>query len=212
MLNNFCRRFFDSDGAEGGNPGGEPGNTSATGAEPSQPQTGKTFTQDDLNRIVVNEKDRAARKVLRDLGFEDMQAALQALEGYRGLEESNTSDIEKATKAREKAEKELSETKGKLEQFEQRIELLSAGVKADKLAEANALIQLKVSDDTTYQQAIDKVKEEFPDLFGISEPNRTGSAGNPPKDPHPKNKGFSGIGKRLAEEKLKQQGIGEKNG
>lgn len=212
MFKHKFTKFLDFDGAGAGTTSdadSNPGNT-ATGAE-SQNQSelqNRTFTQEDLNRIVIREKERAQRSVLRDLGFDNLEDAKGLLSDWRAASESNASDIEKAIKAKEKAEIKLSETNAKLEQYEQQILLLSEGVKPDKITKVGALVNLELENKVSFEEAISSVKKEFPSLFIDSHADtNTGSPANPPKDPSSNKKTVSGIGKRLAENKLKQSGI-----
>lgn len=208
MYTNLFKKFLDSDG---GVSGGTEGNNNATSAGTESTTTGeRTFSQEDLNRIVVKEKEKAVSRALKNLGFEDSDSAKSKMEELLALEQDNTSVLEKATKAKDKAEKQAGEYKTKVEQLEQELFLLKSGALPDKSQEVSALLSVYQNAETTAEEALTKVKENFPNLFSDAETTTSGTGGsnNPPRDSRQVEESpFSGIGKRLAEEKLKQSGL-----
>lgn len=203
MLHNLFKKFLEADGTSGteGN-----SDVTSTGTEPGE---SKTFTQEDLNRIIIKEKDKATKSILKKLGFEDTATAESKLEEYRILEEDTSSTLEKITKSRDKAETKLKELQDKLAQLEQEKLLMQKGVVSDKVAEVNALLSVYTNDDTSVEEALEKVKTNFPNLFSgeTTSLSGTGNNNNPPRNRQHGDEYLSGIGKRLAEEKLKQSGL-----
>ena len=204
MLNNLFQKYLEADGVSGGTEGNS--DVTSTGTESSS----KTFTQEDLNRIVVREKDRAVKSALKSLGFEDSDSAKAKLEEYRALEDDSKSLLEKVTRGKDKAEKTLAELKLKLEQLEREKSLIAYGVSPDKVEAVNALLPVYSTEGASIEESLEKIKKEFSNLFSDNTTIGTGSNNNPPRERNQSIEPFSGVGKRLAEEKLKQSGLLEK--
>lgn len=182
--------------------------------EAIEPET-KSFTQEELNRIIVREKEKATKAALKSLGFEDSSTAKTKIAELLELENNSKSDLEKLVKGKEKAEKNLTETTAKVNELETQLSLLKLGVTPEKISEANALIALKISEEKTMDEAVEELKIDFPMLFvGASDQETsthsgTGSSNNPPRNPRQMTT-FEGIGQRLAEQQLKQSGYIDK--
>lgn len=204
MLHNLFTKFLEEEGL-----GGTEGyvDVTSTGTEPTN---SKTFTQEDLNRIVVKEKDKAIKSILKKLGFDDTATAESKLEEYRLLEEETSTTLEKVTKSKDKAESKLKELQDKLAQLEQEKLLMQKGVLTDKVLEVNALLSVYTNDDTSLEDALEKIKVNFPNLFSdetSTSLSGTGNSSNPPRNRQYNDESLSGIGERLAKERLKQSGL-----
>lgn len=208
MLDNLFRKYLEADGGTGAGETGGNNNVTSTDSDLLSGES-KTFTQEDLNRIVAREKDKATRSILKNLGFEDTNTAKSKLEELRKLEEDSASLLEKTTKSKDKAELKLGEYEKKVEQLEQEVALMKAGVLPDKVKEVAALLTVYHNEDVTLEDAIAKVKTNFSGLFSdnVVNDSGTGSGNNPPRNRGYSESSFEGIGKRLAETKLKQSGL-----
>ena len=88
-LRNIGLQFFAEDGAgedpgtggSGGDPeGGEGGQGEGTGGK-----SGKTFTQEEVNRLMKAEKESAKKALLKELGVEDAKSAKEGLAKYKEI-------------------------------------------------------------------------------------------------------------------------------
>lgn len=178
----------------GGSEGGESGQ--GTGG-----QSGKTFTQEDVNRLLKNEKESAKKALLKELGVEDAKSAKEGLAKYKEILDKDKTAAEKTgenlaaeTKAKQEAEKRalLAEAK---------VEVLSAGCKPDYLDDVITLAMTKVSDDKDLAAVVKEMKEGsrysafFGEFDGGSGDKGTGGGSGFKKKQEPDKKG--GLGSRL---------------
>ena len=173
-----------------------PGNQEGTGN-----QSGKTFTQEDVNRLLKNEKESAKKALLKELGVEDAKSAKEGLAKYKEILDKDKTAAEKAgedlaaeTKAKQEAEKRalLAEAK---------VEVLSAGCKPEYLEDVITLAMTKVSDDKDLAAVVKEMKEssKYSAFFGEfddgSGDKGTGGGSGFKKKQEPDKKG--GLGSRL---------------
>ena len=163
-LKNIGLQFFAEGGAggdsgtggsEGGSEGGEGGSGEGTGGK-----SGKTFTQEEVNRLMKAEKESAKKALLKELGVEDAKSAKEGLAKYKEILDKDKTDAQKAqddlaaeTKAKAEAEKRalLAEAK---------VEVLSAGCKPEYLDDVITLAMTKVSDDKDLAAVVKEMKED----------------------------------------------------
>lgn len=204
-LKNIGLQFFAEDGAgEGsgtggssGDPeGGEGGSGEGTGGK-----SGKTFTQEEVNRLMKAEKESAKKALLKELGVEDAKSAKDGLAEYKKILDKDKTDAQKAqddlaaeTKAKTEAEKRalLAEAK---------VEVLSAGCKPEYLDDVITLAMTKVSEDKNLAAVVKEMKEDtkYSAFFGESDSGSGdkgtgGGAGFKRKDGSDKK---GGLGSRL---------------
>ena len=162
----------------------------------------KTFTQEEVNRIVASEKHKNQNSVYKDLGFEDSETAKAFIEKYKAQEESEKDEL---TKAQEKAaeleaQKEAEAEKTKMVEY--KFKVVEEGCDPKNAADIVTLVVSKMSDDKDFDDAFEDVKKAYPSMFESSNSSGggTGSGGNPPR-PNKKGGETSGLGKRLAEQR-----------
>ncbi len=184
-------------GGDSGNGGSEGGNGSAGGTE------GKTFTQEDLNRIAAQEKRQGVSSVLKALGFEKEEDAKAFVEKYREEENNKKDDLTKAKEDLTTANTEKKKAEAKAENLERKFKVVSAGVSPESADDVVLLASAKAVDGKTFDDALEEVKKAYPAFFsedGNSGGN-SGTGGNVNGARGRKPDGKSGIGKRLAEQK-----------
>lgn len=159
---------FFAEGAEGGSEGGEGDNNDNPG---TGSQSGKTFTQEDVNALLKKEKESAKKALLKELGVEDAKSAKEGLAEYKKILDKGKTDAQKAqedlaaeTKAKTDAEKRalLAEAK---------VEVLSAGCKPEYLDDVITLAMIKVTDDKDLAAVVKEMKEntKYSAFFGESD-------------------------------------------
>lgn len=190
---------------------GASSNSGSTNAEPTNNQgsnngdqsqnTGnqqeKTFTQSEVNAMMAKEKDQGRKAILKELGVEDVKDAKGALENYKKYLESQKTDLQKAQDAAAEAEKGKKTLEDELNSTNQKLAVLMAGCPAEKVDDVCVLARARMNDKTTFEQAIELVKQGYPDMFNQQAQNKgTGSNANPQsKGTASQNPGF---GQRLA--------------
>lgn len=149
-------RLLQADGGAG--TGGE-GNPSGDEGGEGKAEESKTFTQEELDKIV---KERVARAKKDQPSKEELEAFKQWQESQKTEEEKKNEALTNAEKARVAAEERalLAETK---------VTCLSKGVASTSVDDVVILAKSMVNDDLTMEQAIDKVLEKYPSFKGQQE-------------------------------------------
>lgn len=161
-------QFFAEGSPEEGSEGGEDGNNDKPG---TGNQSGKTFTQEDVNALLKKEKESAKKALLKELGVEDAKSAKEGLVKYKEILDRDKSDAQKAqdTAAAETKAKEAAEKRALL--AEAKVEVLSAGCKPEYLDDVITLAMVKVSEDKDLATVVKEMKEDtkYSAFFGESD-------------------------------------------
>ena len=187
----FMRKYLHPDEGAGG--------TNTEGAS-----TGKTFTQEDVNRMMAEEKRQGRASVLKELGFEDEASAKDTVSKYQKSLDDQKTDIQKAQEAAAAALKEKAETEAAAQLLQRKLDALTKGVSPEFLDDALAIAVGKITDKDDLGKVLDGMKERYPMFFtsnGGSGSSGTGTA------PGNKKAGQAekGIGTRLGEQVVQQQ-------
>lgn len=129
---------------------------------------GQSFTQEDLNRIGTKEHSKGYSKALKDLGFDDAEAAKTAFKAYQDWQEAQKSDQEKQAEALTAKEKELEAVQAEKKLLEAKLSAVGLGVKAESVDDVIALAERLVSDEVAMDTAIGQVLDKYPQ-FGTSQ-------------------------------------------
>ena len=151
------RRLLQVDGGAGtGGEGNSAGNEGDPEAGEGKGEEAKTFTQEELDKIV---KERVARVKKDQPPKEELEAFKQWQESQKTEEEKKNEALTNAEKARVAAEERalLAETK---------VTCLSKGVASTSVDDVVILAKAMLNDDLTMEQAIDKVLEKYPSFKG----------------------------------------------
>lgn len=175
-LMNLCS-FAPNEGGSGGE-GGDPDG----GNEP-----GKTFTQEDLNRIAAQEKRQGAASTLKELGFDKLEDAKAAIEAYNKQKQANMTEIERVQQEKAEETKKAKAAEEKAEFVEQKFAAVAAGCSANNAADVVMLAKSRMTDAKTFEDALEEIKEQYPQMFEKSNDSSnsggTGGTGNPPRKP-----------------------------
>lgn len=215
MKMNYWEKLFllmkmDSDGGAGGGAGGSDGAGGDDGSGGGG-NNDKTFTQEQVNSMIAQEKRKNLSSMYKGLGFESEEDAKAFIEKYKGQEEQNKSDLVKAQEAAKKLEAEKKAEQSKAQNLQYKFDAMAAGCDAKAADDVVVLAKAKMSDDKDFATALKEVKEQYPAMFGQTDSSGggTGGGGTPPRK---KLTGgdVSGIGKRLAEQR-KQSNSAKEN-
>lgn len=150
-------RLLQADGGNGtGGEGNQTGNESNPEDGEGKGEEAKTFTQEELDKIV---KERVAR-AKKD------QPPKEELEAFKQWQESQKTEEEKKNEALTNAEKARLAAEEKALALEAKVTCLSKGVNANSVDDVVILAKAMVNDDLTMEQAIDKVLEKYPSFKG----------------------------------------------
>lgn len=205
-LKNIGLQFFADGGSDGsagagGSDGGQGGDEGGQGNQGTGNQSGKTFTQEDVNRLLKNEKESAKKALLKELGVEDAKSAKEGLAKYKEILDKDKTETQKAQDTANAAEKAKQEAEKRALLAEAKVEVLSAGCKPDYLDDVITLAMTKVSDDKNLAAVVKEMKEDskysafFGESDGGSGDKGTGGGSGFKKKQEPDKKG--GLGSRL---------------
>lgn len=165
---------------------------------PADPPAGKTYTQEQLNTMMANEKRTARNAILKELGFDikDDKNFKDTMKNIKDTLDAGKTQAQRDAEAKAAAETAKDEAEAKATKLEMKVAALAAGVNPDYLDDVIVLAQAKVSETNT----VDKVMEEFKTKYSAffkesSGGSGTGSSTNPPRKPPA---GTEGLGQRLA--------------
>ena len=165
-LKNIGLQFFADEGSDGagGSEGGQ-------GNQGTGNQSGKTFTQEDVNALLKKEKESAKKALLKELGVEDSKSAKEGLAKYKEILEKDKTETQKAQDTANAAEKAKQEAEKRALLAEAKVEVLSAGCKPEYLEDVITLALRKVSDDKDLAAVVKEMKEEskYSAFFGGSD-------------------------------------------
>lgn len=168
-------------GGDGGNPEGGAGDTGGsgggTGGEGGT-QT-KTFTQEEVNRMLANEKRQGRQAALKALGLDpnDKDAEKKA----KAILDTQKTQAEKDAEALTTEKNARAEAEAKALAAERKLAVLTTGCKAEFVEEVFALASAKVNDSTDFEAALKAVKEKCPAFFegdGGGDPGTGGGQGH----------------------------------
>ena len=210
LYNRIGIQFFAADGAgsgaggEGGaagtdgGQGGDNGNQAGSGAAGSQGTGAKTFTQEDVNRMMANEKRTARSALLKELGYEVKDGKItETVATIKGILDQGKTQQQLDQEARTTAETNLAEERSKNSALQARVDVMTAGVKPEFVADAIAMLLPQVTEQKPLSKLLEEYKTKYPAWYGES--SGSGGTGNSTKNGRNTGGTQSGLGKRLAE-------------
>lgn len=208
LYNRIGLQFFAADGAgsgaggEGGTDGGQGGTdgnqAGSSGSAGSQGTGAKTFTQEDVNRMMANEKRTARSALLKELGYEVKDGKItETIATVKGILDSGKTQQQLDQEARTTAESNLAAEKSKTSALQARVDVMTAGVKPEFVDDAIAMLLPQVTEQKPLSKLLEEYKTKYPAWYGES--SGSGGTGNSTKNGRNTGGTQSGLGKRLAE-------------
>jgi hypothetical protein len=162
----------------------------------------KTYTQEELNAIAKREKDSGRLAILKELGLEgtDVKSYKEGLAEFKKHQEAQKTETQKATEKATAEEAAKAVEKARADKAEAKLSVLTAGAKSEFIEDITILVQARVSDSKTFDQALADVKAKHPSYFNVTtdvgKGKGTGGKPNPGQNDQP---GKAGLGQRLAQ-------------
>jgi len=146
-----------------------------------QQESGKTYTQQQINSMMANEKRTARQALLKELGFEvsDDQSYQTTVANIKKTLDAGKTQQQLDQEAKTKAEGEAKDANARADLAEMKVSALTAGVKPDRLDDMIILAQAKIAGGQKADQAFADLKKNYPDAFGVESSGGTGSHVNP---------------------------------
>jgi hypothetical protein len=165
---------------------------------PIETPAGKTYTQEQLNSMMANEKRTARQALLKELGFDikDDKDYRNTVKSIKDSLDAGKTQQQLDAEARSAAETAQAQAEAKATRLEMKVAALSAGVNPEFLDDVIVLAQSKVSEDMPVDKVLAEFKTKYPAFFKESSSNSgTGRPNNPARKG---TAGTEGLGKRLA--------------
>lgn len=198
----------DNDNDEGKGSGGKKDqNTSGKDADKSGAKSSKTFTQEQVTRMMTKEKNQGRAAVLRELGIDPKDTKMVNM--VKALIESQKSDEQKEAEKNNEAQEKVREATERALKAECKAEAMALDAKKEFVDDVVVLAMAKYNEDADFKTLIGEIKTKYPNFFGKSDEDEkptgkkgTGSALK--KDGKAKGNGEDekSLGKRLAAQRV----------
>lgn len=165
---------------------------------PAEPPAGKTYTQEQLNSMMANEKRTARQALLKELGYDikDDKSFKETIKSIKTTLDAGKTQAQLDAEAKAAAETARNEAEARAAKLEMKVAALAAGVNPEFLDDALVLAQSKVSETMTVDKVMEELKTKYSSFFAeTSGGSGTGRSNNPPRKPPA---GTEGLGQRLA--------------
>lgn len=166
--------FAESDGGDpaGGDLKGGEGNEGDDG-DGGDGGSNKTFSQEDVNKLMSREKRKGRSSLIRELGLDPEDK--DAVKNLKALIESSQTDKQKQEQDLKKAQDSAAQETTRANAAERKLKVFMAGCQKDFVEEVTTLAAAKVNDDTDFDEALEEVKKKFPTFFGAEEDHDNGT-------------------------------------
>lgn len=146
-----------------------------------QQDSGKTYTQAQINSMMANEKRTARQALLKELGFDvtDDKSYADTVTGIKKTLDAGKTQQQLDQEAKNKAEGEAKDANNRAALAEMKVSALTAGVNPKRLDDMIILAQAKIASGQKADQVFEALKKDYPDAFGTESSGGTGSHVNP---------------------------------
>lgn len=155
-------QFFAEEGGPGSGTDGNGGDGGTGGTSESETQT-KTFTQEEVNRMLANEKRQGRQAALKALGLDPNDK--DAEKNAKAILDNQKTQAERDSEAVKNAQTAQADAEAKAIAAERKLSTLTSGCKKEFIEEVIALASAKVNDSTNFEAALKAVKEKCPAFF-----------------------------------------------
>lgn len=171
------------------------GNKNSTGSTEGDKKE-KTFTQEQVNRMMAKEKNQGRNAVYNELGINPKDA--KQIESLKAYLESQKTDVQKEAEKQIAADAAIKEAEERVKLAEAKAEAMMLGIKSQFVEDAVTLA-LSKSDDRDIKSILSEFKTKYPVWFEDED-------GNKPKGTGSSLKGTQA--NKSNDDKGKPQGIG----
>ena len=198
---------------------GDKGSDGKSGKETgkSGKPAGKTFTQEQVNRMMTREKNQGRNAVYKELGIDPRDSKMVAM--VKALIDSQKTDEQKDAEKRAEDQRKTDEAEKRAMVAEAKAEAMMLGAKSQYVEDIVTLSLAKMTDDSDLKTIIGEFKIKYPVWFGESEEDDkdkgskgkvgqkgTGSSIKKSDETKGDDKGNKGLGARLAAQRKSSNG------
>lgn len=167
-------------------------------------KSGKTFTQEQVNKMMTREKNQGRSAALKELGIDPKDSKMVAM--VKALIESQKTDEQKAAEKDAENQTKMNEAEQRAQIAEAKAEAMMLGVKTQYVDDVVTLALAKMTEDSDLKTIIGEFKTKYPVWFGESEDDDKGG-----KDKGKGKTGQKGTGSSVKTSK-EDKGKGEEKG
>lgn len=129
--------------------------------------SGKTFTQDQVTRMMTREKNQGRNAALKELGIDPKDT--KAIAMVKALIDSQKTDEQKAAEKETENQTKMNEAEKRAQVAEAKAEAMMLGVKTQYVDDVVTLALAKMTEDSDLKTIIGEFKTKYPVWFGESE-------------------------------------------
>lgn len=181
-------------GSDGNGGSGEPG-AGGTGTET------KTFTQEEVNRMMAAEKRQGRASVLSELGYDPKDK--EAITKLKALIDGNKTEEQKKADKEQELTNAAAEANRRAEAAERKLQALSSGCDPAAVDDVMTLASSRVTEDVDFTKALEQVKEKYPNFFGGGTGGDSGTGRGQGHKKHSEDNKPGSYGARLAANRSK---------
>lgn len=127
----------------------------------------KTFTQEQVNKMMTKEKNQGRNAVYKELGINPKDT--KAIAMVKALIDSQKTDEQKAAEKESENESKITEAEQRAMFAEAKAEAMMLGVKTQYVEDVVTLALAKMTEDSDLKTIIGEFKTKYPVWFGESE-------------------------------------------
>lgn len=135
-------------------------------------KSGKTFTQEQVNKMMTREKNQGRNAALKELGIDPKDSKMVAM--VKALIESQKTDEQKAAEKDAENQTKMNEAERRAQVAEAKAEAMMLGVKTQYVEDVVTLALAKMTEDSDLKTIIGEFKTKYPVWFGESEEDDKG--------------------------------------
>lgn len=127
----------------------------------------KTFTQEQVSRMMAREKNQGRNAVYNELGIDPKDT--KAVAQFKAFIESQKTEEQKAAEAESANKAKQAENERRVAVAEAKAEAMMMGVKSQYVEDAVTLVLARLSEDTDTKTLLGELKAKYPVWFGETE-------------------------------------------
>lgn len=169
--------------------------------------SGKTFTQDQVSKMMTREKNQGRNAAYKELGIDPKDTKMVNM--FKAFIESQKTDEQKAQEKETENQNKVREAEQRAQVAEAKAEAMMLGVKTQYVDDVVTLALTKMTEDYDLKTIISEFKTKYPIWFGESESDdkedkgkgkagQKGTGSSVKSDKEKKGEDNKGLGARLA--------------
>ena len=152
---------------EGSDDKGSSGKSGTNTGKSNNKPAGKTFSQEQVNRMMTREKNQGRNSAFKELGIDPRDSKSIAM--VKALIESQKTDEQKAAEQAAENQRKNDEAERRAVIAEAKAEAMMLGVKPQHVDDIVTLALSKMTDDSDLKTIIGEYKTKYPVWFGESD-------------------------------------------